>query len=99
MKELLSGKEVLPNKIEDLEELQHMSLAEISKSLLQSAVKSSGIMNGREWDDPKDMAKARIVLSFLHALNTSYQTKLNAFKLRNTEEKIAAMKKKTKYAD
>lgn len=82
----------LPNKVEDIEDLKEMSLVEISKSLLQATVRASGILNARKID-PESLKEFRLVLGFLHAMNTAYQTKLNAFKLVGAKEKVEALKK------
>lgn len=88
----MPSKGILPIKQESITDLTEMSLVDIAKTLLEASVQSSDVLKGKSYT-PESMKEARVVLGFLHALNTAYQTKLNAFKLVGMREKVAVLKK------
>lgn len=88
----MANKIVKPDTMNDI---GNTDLVQLSRKLLDSAVRSSKALNLQTLNE-KSLKELRLVLGFLNVTNNIVKTKMSYFKMVGLGEKVDAVKKLSK---
>lgn len=82
-------------KADTIEDIGNTDLVQLSRKLLDSAVKASNALNLKSFNE-KSLKEMRAVLGFLNVTNSIVKTKMSYFKMVGLTDKYKAVKKISK---
>lgn len=81
-------------KFEGVEDIKNQDIVRLSRKLLDSVVRQTGILTKNKMTDD-DLRRAKLVQGYLNASLNSIKTKMQFFRMIGLVEKIDAVKKKS----